>query len=274
MSVVYWTTPGTSVRRRGVLFQVWQGGAKAADIRLFDLERLVIMGSVQLSTQALGLLLDKGIDVALTTTRGRLRGTLVSGESRNVFLRLAQFDRWRDDAFRLDCSRQVAAAKLTAQDRILSRYARNHPGILEPEAQARLRQCLGKLDAADSVETGRWGETTVATLCGWIDNARAHLELVLLDFGGKHAPSNDVMLSRCSHFIGVARAGETQAESAEVGMASWTGEVPEVVIVIGGAVPIWLLLSYLRWLRWLPGERRIGVWDARLHGPVWIGGTS
>ena len=53
------------------------------------------------------LLLD--LDVALMTGRGRLRGTLVSGESRNVYLRLAQFDRWRDDAFRLAFGRNLAA---------------------------------------------------------------------------------------------------------------------------------------------------------------------
>ncbi len=68
---------------------------------------------------------------------------------------------------------------------------------------------------------GSWGETTVATLCGWVDNARSHLELVLLDFGGKHAGSNDAMLSRCSHYIAVARASETEDESRRIGMASW-----------------------------------------------------
>ena len=48
------------------------------------------------------------------------------------------------------------------------------------------------------------------------------------------------------------------------------GRVPPGPIIISGAVPIWLLLSYLGWLRSLPGDRRLGVWDARTRGPVWI----
>ena len=163
MSVVYLTTPGTSVRRRGDLLQVWQGDARVADLRLFELERLVILGSVQLSTQALGLLLDKGVDVALMTSRGRLRGTLISSESRNVFLRLAQFERWKDEPFRLAFSRQVTAAKLTAQARILKRYERNHPGALEPEAVQRLQQCLDKLEDVENIEALRGLEGTGAS---------------------------------------------------------------------------------------------------------------
>ncbi len=76
-------------------------------------------------------------------------------------------------------------------------------------------------EAVKGLVKGSWGEATVETLCGWIDNARSHLELVLLDFGGKHAPSNDTMLSRCSHFIAVARDSETEEASRRVGMASW-----------------------------------------------------
>ncbi len=67
-------------------------------------------GSVQLTSQAIGLLLDRGIDVCFLTIRGRLRGSLVSGASRNVFLRLAQFERWKDEAFRVAFSREVVAA--------------------------------------------------------------------------------------------------------------------------------------------------------------------
>ncbi|MGH9361530.1 MAG: CRISPR-associated endonuclease Cas1, partial [Thermoanaerobaculia bacterium] len=86
MSVVYLTSAGSSVRRRGERLEVWDGDGKTADIRLFDLERLVVVGPVQFSTQALALLLDRGIDVSFLTSHGRLRGSLVSGQSRNVYL--------------------------------------------------------------------------------------------------------------------------------------------------------------------------------------------
>lgn len=92
MAVTYLTTMGSMVRRKGQGLQVWKGDEKLGDLKLFGLERLVVVGSVQLTSQALSLLLDRGIDVAFVTGRGRLRGSLVSGVSRNVYLRLAQFD--------------------------------------------------------------------------------------------------------------------------------------------------------------------------------------
>lgn len=153
MAVVYLTTAGSHVRRRGERLEVWQGDEKAADVRLFDLERLVVLGPVQFSTQALNLLLDRGIDVSFLTSRGRLRGSLVSAASRNVYLRLAQFERWKEPSFRLAFSRNVVTAKVTAQLRLVTRYQRNHPERLEADAAERLRELLDKVPAAGEVES-------------------------------------------------------------------------------------------------------------------------
>ena len=164
MSVVYLTTPGTSVRRRGERLEVWRNDAKLADLRLFDLERLVLVGSVQLSTQAIALLLERGTDVSFLSALGRLRGSLVSNQSRNVYLRLAQFDRWKDMAFRVAFSRQVVVAKLTAQERVLARYERNYPGALDPQARTGLRQVLEKVPGAESLESLQGFEGTGGAL--------------------------------------------------------------------------------------------------------------
>lgn len=68
---------------------------------------------------------------------------------------------------------------------------------------------------------GRWTTHAVETVGQWIDNTRRQLELVLLDFGGKHAIENERMLRRCSHFIVVARRFENPAEEQAKGMRSW-----------------------------------------------------
>jgi CRISPR-associated protein Cas1 len=143
---------GSSVRRKGQRLQVWKGSEKISDLRLFDLERLVVVGPVDFSTQALALLLDRGIDVSFLTTRGRLRGSLVSGQSRNVYLRLAQFDRWRDADFRIAFGREVVRGKLTCQRRIMIRYERNHPGQLEPDAPDRIQELVDRLPEMTSAE--------------------------------------------------------------------------------------------------------------------------
>lgn len=68
---------------------------------------------------------------------------------------------------------------------------------------------------------GTWSESTIETVCGWIENARRHLDLVLVDFGGKHNPDNDRMLGRCTHFLVVARPTDDPVEEAREGAESW-----------------------------------------------------
>lgn len=115
-------------------------------------------------TQSLALLLDRGIDVSFLTSRGRLRGALVSAQSRNVYLRLAQFERFREPAFRLAVSRNVVTAKITAQLRLVIRYQRNHPDRGEADAADRLRQFLSKVGAAEEVPSLQGLEGAAAAL--------------------------------------------------------------------------------------------------------------
>lgn len=155
MDVVYLRTPGSLVRRRGERLEVWKGDEKLADLRLFQVDRLVLVGSVQLTSQATALLLDRGVDVVFLTGGGRLRGSLVSAESRNVFLRLAQYERFKDETFRLELARQVVTAKITGQKRVLARHERNHPGRIEGHARTELDRLLTEVETASTVDSLR-----------------------------------------------------------------------------------------------------------------------
>jgi len=68
---------------------------------------------------------------------------------------------------------------------------------------------------------GKWISETSATVSAWIASARAHLDLALLDFGGRHGPRDDDMLRLCTHFLVLARPLETPEKEAESGMESW-----------------------------------------------------
>ncbi len=47
------------------------------------------------------------------------------------------------------------------------------------------------------------------------------------------------------------------------------GPVPEGPVEIFGARPTWVAGTYARWL-WAAGVSRLGVWDGRSNGPVWL----
>lgn len=68
---------------------------------------------------------------------------------------------------------------------------------------------------------GAWSSVTVTTIATWIERCRRRLELVVLDFGGRHADLNHELLARCSHFIVVAKSFDDPAEEEREGMESW-----------------------------------------------------
>jgi CRISPR/Cas system-associated endonuclease Cas1 len=79
MPVLYVTQPGASVRQKGARLRVeWQGQVLAA-LPVREIERLVLLGPVQLSASATRLLLRAGIPVLFGSVRGRCYGTLRSG---------------------------------------------------------------------------------------------------------------------------------------------------------------------------------------------------
>jgi CRISP-associated protein Cas1 len=115
-----------------------------------EIERVLLFGNVQITTQVLALLFEHGAHVSFFTTFGRYRGQLVSPESGNVFLRLAQHARYADRAFRIAIARGLVRAKLRAGRAFVRRFARNHPAEAEPMARAarRIAEGLAALDQA------------------------------------------------------------------------------------------------------------------------------
>jgi energy-coupling factor transporter ATP-binding protein EcfA2 len=77
-------------------------------------------------------------------------------------------------------------------------------------------------DALKPDVKGAWCRTTSATVSEWVANARAQLDLALLDFGGRYGVDDDYMLQHCSHFLVLARPPASAAEDEASGAAAWT----------------------------------------------------
>lgn len=71
---------------------------------------------------------------------------------------------------------------------------------------------------------GKWISTTAATISEWISNSRNHLEIVLVDLGGKHTAENDSILQHCSHYIALSRRFPDPAIEAAEGLSSWIAD--------------------------------------------------
>jgi CRISPR-associated protein Cas1 len=118
-----------------------------AEVRLFELSQLVVLGNVQVSTQALRELCERSIPVCWMSYGGWLAGLTEGLGHKNIELRRAQFRAAEDPGRALALARRFVQAKV-ANCRTLLR--RNHP---EPQEET-LRELARQLQAAaEAVDT-------------------------------------------------------------------------------------------------------------------------
>lgn len=75
----------------------------------------------------MGVLLDEGIEVGYLSSNGKYRGRIQAAESKNVLLRVAQYERFLDDAFQVELARTLVAGKINNGRALILRYQRNYP---------------------------------------------------------------------------------------------------------------------------------------------------
>ena len=127
MSTLYLTEQGSKLRKTSQRLLVEKGGVTLLDVPAHEIDHVLIFGAVQISTQAISFLLSSGIEVSFLSMNGRLKGRLTPVQSKNVFLRLAQYDRYKDEEFKLITARSIIEGKMKNQRTLLLRYQRNRP---------------------------------------------------------------------------------------------------------------------------------------------------
>lgn len=125
--VVYVTHQGARIHRSAAQIAVSVDRQELDRWAADELDRVVLMGNVQLTTQAIALLLRHGVSVVLLSSQGRYRGQIVGPESGNVFLRLAQHARYTQQDFRLALAKGLVTDKIRGARDHAQRYRRNHP---------------------------------------------------------------------------------------------------------------------------------------------------
>ncbi len=123
--MLYVNTQGAVIGIRGGALVVKRQGAVVRVVPMEPLVSIMLFGNIQLTTQAMQRLLDAGIDVVFLSSTGRWRGRLIGDHSRNVFVRLAQYEAFRSHQRRLELSRGFLEVKIGAQLRWLQQTIHN-----------------------------------------------------------------------------------------------------------------------------------------------------
>jgi len=152
---------GTKLGVRGSALTVTEAdGSKVRDVPLASVETLSLLGSVQVSTQALHVLADKRIPVAFLSAAGRLVAMLDPLDSVSAEVRRAQVRKFDSVETVLELSRALIVAKIQNQRTFL---LRNHKS-LSPAASASLSEEINSAKKATSIDSLRGHEGQAAAL--------------------------------------------------------------------------------------------------------------
>lgn len=122
---LYITEQGARINKFGNHLMVLKEGRQVGDFLLPDIESVSLFGAVHPTTEAMLALLEKGADIAFLSYGGHYRGRLTSGFGKNVFLRLEQFEAYRNPARSFSIAKSCVMRKLENGLRILDAYHRN-----------------------------------------------------------------------------------------------------------------------------------------------------
>ena len=164
-TVLYVTKPGACVHQTHGRLRVTLGKVLLQEVRLCDLERVVILGGTAgLTSQAAAGLMECGIETAFLSSTGRFRGWLSPAQGRGVSLRLAQFAAFSDPARRLALAQAVVVQKIKNGDALVARFARNHAEFEPAKERARMARALGAAGVARDVDAllGHEGDAAAA----------------------------------------------------------------------------------------------------------------
>ncbi len=124
MKIVYITEQGSVVQKTSRRLVISKGKTKLTEVQCIGLDSLVIFGNVQLTSQAMAFLLDNGTCINFLSQRGKYRGTLLPAQSKNVLLRIAQYERHIDEGFQRELAAAFVKAKIQNGMALINRYGK------------------------------------------------------------------------------------------------------------------------------------------------------
>ena len=126
VAFLYLTEQGSILRKAGDRLLVEKEDELLLDVPYHKLENIMLFGNVQVTSQAMGELLEKGVHLSLFSRQGMYRGALAPPRGKNIDLRIAQFEAFRDTARSLDAARAIVSAKVENGVAVLKAYRRHN----------------------------------------------------------------------------------------------------------------------------------------------------
>jgi CRISPR-associated protein Cas1 len=147
MATYYVREQGAVVRKQDERLLVTKDHTVVAEIPMHQLDQLVVMGNIQLTTPAIAVLLQSSTDVVFMSLHGTVRGRLIANESKFAELRFRQLQTMSDEKASLALAKSIVDGKLTNQ-RALLRTAADESRLPRGEIEKAARGIAEMIEGA------------------------------------------------------------------------------------------------------------------------------
>jgi len=111
MSIVYITDQGSALFKKGERLYLKKADQIIRWIHTKDIEQLIVMGNIALTSQVITFLLKKRIDTVFLSYYGKYKGRLIGEFGKNIQLRIDQFSAFKDNEKALYLCKKYIMAK-------------------------------------------------------------------------------------------------------------------------------------------------------------------
>jgi CRISPR-associated protein Cas1 len=150
VSVLYIKEQGAYVKKRSKRIVVEKNSKTILEIPFMKVDSIVVFGNIQITTQLMRDLFERGIDITYMTRYGRYIGSGKSAVSKNIFLKLAQYDRYKDENYRLKTMKKIIKTKASNQISMIRKFNWKNSNIDFKENIKRMEDISKKIDGKNS----------------------------------------------------------------------------------------------------------------------------
>ncbi len=160
MTTLFITEQGTRLIKSGYSLVVKRGTERIFLYPLEQIQQLVLVGRIEITSSLLGFLMQRGIDTVFLRQDGRFKGRVSGATGKNILVRQAQFRKRDDDTLVLKLSRALIYAKIHNTAYILRKLSH---GTWE-ELRGRIRNALHSVERASTLDVLRGLEGSFSNL--------------------------------------------------------------------------------------------------------------
>ena len=128
-------------------------GDEVVKVPIKSLGAVVLLGSIQITTQAILALSESDVSISFHTQRGQFRSHCFPSYSKNVFLRMNVYDLSKDQDFCLRFSKKIVKSKIKNGLALLEKYHLSNRSQFNFLNRLQIEKVLQKIEDSTSIES-------------------------------------------------------------------------------------------------------------------------